>query len=198
MSIIHPHFRDYFDFAPTDLALWWYYNSELFLRCLTQPKYHKPAFGSHLSANMLIYPPKCNIKEDEMNGRKPKTTQPQPSSSNGVSVPLRWINIPLTPENINLLEGETADLEQLSFAFVSLGMHGLGLSIKFDNVRKSYNCSIYGSDSANHNQPCGVSGAAPVLRDALLVCLFRFNSCLQGSFDGQSNQNAAVQSRRFG
>jgi hypothetical protein len=198
MSVIHPHFQDFWDNSPVELALWWYYNSELFLRCLMETKYHKPAFGSTLSPNMLIYPPMCHIKDGKMNGRKSKQPVARFGDSDAQSLPLKWINIPLTAENITLLEGETADLEQLAFAFVSLGMLGLGLSIKYDSTRKSYNCSIYGSDISANNQPCGVSGAAPDLRDALLVSLFRFNSCLQGSFDGQSSKNSNVQSRRFG
>jgi hypothetical protein len=198
MSVIHPHFQDFWDNSPIELALWWYFNSELFLRCLTQPKYHKPLWGSNLSGNLIIYPPKCDIKEEKMNGRKPKQPVARFSDSNAQPSPLRWINIPLTDKDIALLEGETASLEQLAFAFVSLGMHGLGLSIKYDSTRKSYNCSIYGPDLAANMQPCGVSGAAPDLRDALLVSLFRFNSCLQGSFDGQSAKNPTVQSRRFG
>ncbi len=198
MSIIHPHFQDFWDNSPVELALWWYYNTELFLRCLTQSKYHKPLWGGTLSGNLIIYPPKCDIKEEKMNGRKPKQSVARFGDSDAQSSPLRWINIPLTDKDIALLEGETASLEQLAFAFVSLGMHGLGLSIKYDSARKSYNCSIYGPDMAANMQPCGVSGAGPDLRDALLVSLFRFNSCLQGSFDGQSSKNPTVQSRRFG
>jgi hypothetical protein len=198
MSVIHPHFSNFEDASPVQLALWWYYNSELFLRCLTQPKYHNPVWNSHLSGNLIIYPPLCNIKENKMNGRKPKQPVARFSDSDVKSSPLRWINIPLTDKDIDLLEQETASLEQLAFAFVSLGMRGLGLSIKYDSARKSYNCSIYGPDMAANMQSCGVSGAAPDLRDALLVSLFRFNSCLQGSFDGQSAKNPAVQPRRFG
>ncbi len=197
MSIIHPHFQFFADNAPPELALWWYYNSELFLRCLTLPKYHKPGWNSSLSGNLIIYPPKCDIKDGKMNGRKPKQPVDRFSNSDVKSVPLKWINITLTDQDIALLEGETADLEQLAFAYISLGMHGLGLSVKYDSARKSYNVSIYGSDMANNMQPCGVSGSASNLRDALLVSLFRFNTCLQGSFDGQSSKDSTVQSTRF-
>lgn len=198
MSIIHPHFQDYWDNSPVELALWWYYNSELFLRCLTQSKYHKPFGQNTVTGNLLIYPPKCNIKDGQMNGRKSKQPVARFSDSDGKPSTLQWINISLTDKDIAILESETGDLEQLAFAYISLGMLGLGLSVKYDSARKSYNVCIYGPDMAANMQSCGVSGAAPDLRDALLVSLYKFNSRLQGSFDGQSVKNAAIQPRRFG
>jgi len=197
MSVIHPHFQDFWDSSSIELALWWQHNSKLFLRCLTQPSFHAPVLFGSRSGNLLIYPPKCNIKEDKMNGRKSNQSVARASLSDAKPLPLKWINIPLTPEDIAILEKETADLEQLAFAYISLGVRGFGLSVKYDSARKSFNVSIYGSDMAADMQPCGISGAASDLRDALLVSLYRFNSCLQGSFDGQSAKNNAVQSKRF-
>jgi hypothetical protein len=135
--------------------------------------------------------------ENEMNGRKPKRSEPNVGNSDVKPAPIRWINIPLTSEDLALLERETANLEQLALAYIQLGVRGLGLSVKYDSTRKHYNVSIYGSDMAANNQPCGISGAASDLRDALLVSLFRFNSCLQGSFDGSSLTDTTVQSARF-
>lgn len=197
MSVVHPHFEYPEDCLTIEGAIWWRDHYDLFLRCLTLPKYHKPYFGSNLSSNLIIYPPECDRMENILNGRKPKPNGARLGSSDGKSLPLQWINIPLTDQDIATLESEKANLEQLALAYVQLGMHGLGLSIKFDSVGKSYVVSIYGPDSSNNMQPCGVSGRAPELRDALLVSLYRFNSCLQGSFDGRSNSSTAIQPRRF-
>jgi len=135
--------------------------------------------------------------ENKLNGRKPKRHGDSVGGSNDKSAPFRWINVQLTSEDINILEGETADLEQLAYAFIQLGVRGLGLSIKYDSARKSYAVSIYGSDSTANMQPCGISGSSPDLRDALLVSLYRFNHCLQGSFDGCTSKDAIVQPKRF-
>lgn len=132
-----------------------------------------------------------------MNGRKPRKPSDKSSGSNGQPLPFRWINVSLTAEDLDILEREEANLEQLSCAFIELGVRGFGLSIKYDSARKQYSVSIYGSDMANNNQPCGISGAAADLRDALLVSLFRFNTRLQGSFDGSAVENAAIQPSRF-
>lgn len=182
---------------PLEAAIWWRDNADLFLRCLTAAKYHRAGFNSHLSPNLIIYPPKCNIMENEMNGRKPSRNVAKPGNRNEQPLPFRWLNIALTSEDLNLLERETANLEQLALAFIQLGVLGLGLSIKYDNARKCYNVSIYGSDNANHMQPCGISGSSADLRDALLVSLYRFNSCLQGSFTGSTAEDSMVQPSRF-
>jgi len=197
MSVIHPHRTFPEDSLPLETALWWRDHSELFLRALLQPKYRGRSSFSNLSGNLLIYPPKCNRMENNVNGRKPKRSEPVAGNSNGKPAAFRWINVALTAEDIDLLERETANLEQLSLAFIELGVRGFGLSVKYDSARKSYSVSIYGSDMANHNQPCGISGAAADLRDALLVSLFRFNTRLQGSFDGSTTENAAIQPSRF-
>jgi len=197
MNVLHPHRTFPEDFLPLETALWWRDHSELFLRALTQPKYRSKSQFSSLSGNLLIYPPKCNRMENEMNGRKPKRSSPVAGNSNAKPSTFRWINVTLTAEDIDILERETANLEQLALAFIELGVRGFGLSIKYDSARKSYSVSIYGSDMANNNQPCGISGAAADLRDALLVSLFRFNTCLQGSFDDSTTENAAIQPSRF-
>jgi hypothetical protein len=132
-----------------------------------------------------------------VNGRKPTKPRARSGSSNGESLPFEWINVRLTDKDLDILEAETADLEQLALAYISLGVQRLGLSIKFDRVGESFVVSIYGFDLRNNNKPCGISGAAPDLRDALLVSLYRFNHCLQGSFDGRTDQNTTIQSRRF-
>lgn len=197
MSIIHPHFEFPSDQMPIELDLWWRDNAALFIRLLTSQKYHKPQFGSSQTGNLLIYPPKCNIKENILNGRKPKRHGSSVGSSDGKSTAFRWINIQLTSEDIDILEGEEASLEQLAYAFIGLGVRGLGLSVKYDSARKSYSVSIYGPDSTNNMQPCGISGAAPDLRDALLVSLYRFNNRLQGSFDGCASEDTNIQPKRF-
>lgn len=132
-----------------------------------------------------------------MNGRKPSRPRLGHGDGNDKSPTFQWINIALTSEDLDILEGEEADLEQLAFAFISLGMRGLGLSVKFDNAGKSYSVSIYGRDSRNNNKPCGISGAAADLRDAILVSLFRFNNRLQGSFDGCTTEDSIIQPKRF-
>jgi len=197
MSILHPHWQDPETFLPLETALWWRDHKELFLRALTQPKYRGKSQFSDLSGNLIIYPPKCNRMENEMNGRKPQRHGTGSSNGNGKSLPFKWINVTLTAEDIATLERETASLEQLALAYIELGVLGLGLSIKYDSVRKHFSVSIYGSDMANNNQPCGISGSATELRDALLVSLYRFNTCLQGSFDGSTTSDATVQSGRF-
>jgi hypothetical protein len=197
MSIIHP--QDFFpsDNYPVWFNVWWRDHSDLFLRSLWNVKYLKPAFGSSLSGNLLIYPKEPNRMESEMNGRKSNKHGAGLGNGDGKSLPFQWINVQLTPEDLNLLSAETVDIEQLAYSFIGLGMRGLGLSVKYDSTRKSYAVSIYGSDSANNDRPCGISGAASDLRDALLVSLFRFNSCLQGSFDGRTNTDTVFQSGRF-
>jgi len=198
MSIIHPHFTFPEDVLPVYVAMWWRDNSDLVLRTLTSPKYHKPLYGQEISGNLLIYPPENLYKGDNMNGRKPKRPSGRFGDSDDKPAPFQWINIALTSEDFDTLEREEASIEQLALAFVQLGVRGLGLAVKFNSARKSFIVSIYGSDSLNNNQPCGISGTAPDLRDALLVSLYRFNNRLQSSFDGQSGKDTVVQSRRFG
>lgn len=197
MSILHPHWEYPESFLPIETALWWRDHSDLFFQVVMSPRYHKAVFGSELSGNLLIYPPKCDIKEDILNGRKLKRSGTGPDSSDGKSLPFQWVNVALADQDFDILERETANIEQLALAYLNLGVQRLGLAVKFDNARKSYTVSVYGSDSRNNMQPCGVSGSAPDLRDALLVLLYKFNNRLQGSFDGSTSQNTAVQSRRF-
>ena len=197
MSVLHPHFGFPEDCLPIEAAIWWRDNYDLFLRCLTSKKYAKPLYGTTVSGNLLIYPPKCDIKESILNGRKSTKSGSRSGAGAGVSTAFQWVNVSLTAEDLDTLAGETADLEQLSLAFVAVGAVGFGLSVKFDSAGKSYTCCIYGPDNANDGRPCGISGRSPDLRDALLVLLFKFNNRLQGSFDGVSNQDAIVQSRRF-
>lgn len=197
MSIIHPHRTFPEDCLPLEAAIWWRDNSALFLRCLVQPKFHKNRFGSTNTGNLLIYPPLCYRKEDILNGRKPKRSGGGLGSSDVKSATFQWINVPLTDQDLDILEREKASLEQLALAYISLGVQRLGLAVKYDSARKSYTVSIYGCDIRNDNKPCGISGAAADLRDALLVSLYRFNNCLQGSFDGQTNSDTAIQPRRF-
>jgi len=197
MSILHPQYEFPSDYVPIETNIWWRDHSDLFLRCLTQGKYLKPRFNSPSTGNLLIYPPKTNRMENEMNGRKPKRHEPSVGNRDAKSTAFRWINISLTSEDLDILEQETASLEQLAYAFIQLGVFGLGLSVKFDSARKSYTVSIYGSDISNNMQPCGISGSATELRDALLVSLYRFNHGLQGSFDGCTNKDATVQPNRF-
>ena len=197
MSFYHPHFSFPEDVLPVETAIWWRDNYELFIACLTLPKYRGSMRYSNLSGNLLIYPPKCDIKENMMNGRKPRKPSVGLGDSNAQPVPFRWINIQLTPEDLNTLAEEEADLEQLALAFIELGVRGLGLSVKFDSVRKSYNVSIYGPDTLNNGQPCGISGSAADLRDALLVSLYKFNYGLSSSFDGSSTAHTVLQSERF-
>lgn len=197
MSVIHPHRQFPEDVLPLEAAIWWRDNADLFLRCLTSPKYHHPLIGKDITGNLLIYPPECNRNGDNMNGRKPRGHGGGLGNSDDKPVKFKWVNIPLTSEDIDLLEQETADLQQLALAFIQLGVRGFGLSVKYDSGRKSYACSIYGPDSLNNMQPCGISGTATDLRDALLVSVFRFNNCLQGSFDGCAAPDAVVQPSRF-
>ncbi len=197
MSIIHPHRTFPSDLVPIEVNMWWAQNADLFLRCLTQVKYHRSTFYSEASGNLLIYPPKCNIKENEMNGRKPSRHGSGTSNSNGKPSSFQWINIPLTSEDLDTLEREEASIELLAYDFIQLGVRGFGLSVKYDNARKSYSVSIYGSDSTNNNKPCGISGSSAELRDALLVSLYRFNIGLQGSFDDSTTSNTILQSGRF-
>jgi len=197
MKSFHPHREFPEDCLPLEAAIWWRDNANLFLRCLTQPKYRRFYADSRLSGNLIIYPPKCYMNGENMNGRKPKRNGT--GNSVGINKPstFQWINVTLTDQDLDILEREKADLEQLALAFISLGVQQLGLSVKYDRVGESYSVSIYGSDMANDGKPCGISGASSELRDALLVALYRFNNCLQGSFDGRTNSNPTIQSRRF-
>lgn len=197
MSVLHPHFSFPEDCLPIEAAVWWRDNSDLFLRCLTSVKYRRPVYGTSSSGNLLIYPPKCDIKEEILNGRKPKQSGGGLGTGNNKSAAFQWINVSLTAEDVDTLSKEQADLEQLSLAYIAVGGLGFGLSVKYDSAGKSYTVCIYGPDMANDGRPCGVSGRSSDLRDAILVCLFKFNNRLQGSFDGVSNQDATVQSRRF-
>jgi hypothetical protein len=197
MSIFHPHRAYPEDILPIPLALWWRDASEVVLRVLLSPKYRGGQYESNMSGNLLIQPPKNLIMENEMNGRKSKPNGTKPSSSNGQSAAFRWINVALTTEDIDILERQAINLEQLALHLIQLVGSGYGVSVKYDNARKSYNVSIYGSDNRNGGQPCGISGSATDLRDALLVSLFRFSDKLQGSFDGCANPDSDVQPARF-
>ncbi len=197
MSIIPPTFNLACDFLPPEAAIWWLKNSDLFLRILKQGKNGRRPFVGNLSHNLLIYPPKCDIMENKMNGRRTKQPKPRFDDSNGKSLPFKWVNVPLTAEDIGILERETANLEQLALAYLNVGVLGFGLSCKYDFSRKSFVCCIYRPNMGNDVQPCGVSGAAADLRDALLVLLYKFNNCLGGSFDNATFENDPIQPRRF-
>src|ERR1041384_5489934 len=166
MSVIHPQFEFPSDYVPIETNIWWRDHYDLFLRCLTSGKYLKPRFNSAQSGNLLIYPPKGDIKENILNGRKPKQHGARVGNGDGKPSSFRWINIALTSEDLAVLEQETANLEQLSYAFIQLGVFGFGLSVNYDSPRKSYTVSIYGSDSTNNMQPCGISVASTDPRDA--------------------------------
>ena len=197
MSIFPRHKTDYFEFMPPGLAYWYYLNSRLILAGLRSKNKVNQIAEGWVTPNLLIYPPESLIKERKMNGRKPTGNGSKPSSGNGKSLPIRWVNHTLTAEDINALEGETANLELLSSHLIQLVGSGLGVSVKYDHIRKSYNCCIYGSDNRNDGQSCGISGFSPDLRDAVLLSLYKFNNCLQGSFDGCSSETAIIQSSRF-
>jgi hypothetical protein len=197
MSIISPTFNLPCDFLPPEAALWWLSNSELFLRLLKAGKNGKRPFTGDLSHNLLIYPPNYHIMENEMNGRKSTEPKPRLVKRDGVALPFQWVNITLTPEDVGILESEKASLEQLALAFISVGMLGFGLSCKYDFARKSFVCCIYRPYDGNDVQPCGVSGSATDLRDALLVLLYKFNNRMGGGFDNATLENNPVQSKRF-
>lgn len=197
MSIFHPHFRDPIDFMPADVLVWWSANAKECVRLLTHPAYRHAAANSKLSENLFIYVPKHLIMENEMNGRKSKTNGTKLESSSSEPVSFRWINVTLSDQDLDILERETASLELVASSLVQLVVRGLGISVKYDPVGKSYSCSIYGRDTRNNMQPCGISGRASDVRDAILVSLYRFETGLQGSFDGQSDQGNVLQSKRF-
>ena len=197
MSFLHPHRVFPEEFLDSDTAVWWRDNAAMFFRVLTQEKYRRFYLDGNLSNNLLIYPPGFVQMESKMNGRKPKRPSVGSGSVDDKSVAFKWVNIPLTDQDLDILEQETADLEQLALAFISLGMQRLGLSVKYDRVRESYSVSIYGRDMGNAEKPCGVSGTAADLRDALCVSLYRFNTCLQGSFDGSTVEGTTFQPKRF-
>lgn len=197
MSVLHPHHTDYMDYGSLDLRLWWHSNESLFVSILQSGKKYKPSLYSDKTGNLLIYPAYFALMEETMNGRKSKSVGTKPQNSDGQSAAIRWVNHTLTSEDIDQLEQETASLEQLSYALIELGERGLGISVKYDLARKSFSVSIYGSDTTNNMRPCGVSGQSSELRDAILVSLFKFNNCLQGSFDGCADPDTVVQPIRF-
>ena len=197
MSVLYHHFEEYQEFLPLDAALWFRETKDLVVSMLRSTKFKRGIFGTSLSGQLLIYPPENIRMENILNGRKPKRDGSQPSNGNGKPSTFRWVNIPLTSQDELILEQETADIELLSSSLIQLVVRGFGVSVKYDNARKSYNCSIYGCDLRNNMQPCGISGSASDVRDAILVSLYRFNTCLQGSFDGSTLEDTTFQPKRF-
>jgi len=199
MSFFHVHFSYVEDNMNPELAAWWLTAHVVILRVLTSPKYRRPVWGTTLSGNLLIQPPKNLIMETHMNGRKPKSS----SSRNG-SIPvqpasLEWINSPLTPEDYDLLEHDSASLEYLSGVLIGLVGRCYGVSVKFDSERRRYNCTIYRSPSDGNRRHLGLSGFAPDLRDSILVTLYRFNVKCGGELTDSLVENSSNQSvRRFG
>ena len=187
------------DFFTIELMLWWIKAAPVAMDMLLNPKYRRATFGSTLSGNLLIYPLKNLIMETDMNGRKSKDNGAKHSLPANKSLPFGWVNCPLTSEDYDYLEQQTASLELLTSNLIQLVVRGFGVSVKYDHARKSFNVCIYRPDIGDGRQPLGLSGHSTDVRDAILVTLYRFDHKLGGEFpdrimEGTSNQP----SRRFG
>lgn len=191
-----PYAEDHIPYAVID---WWISAKSTILHVLEAPRYRRPAFNSHLSGNLLIYPPESLYKENILNGRKPKSSaggnggKPQQSST------LVWVNAPLTAEDYIALERETHGIEYLSAVLIGLVCRGYGISVKYDTERKRYNCTIYRPPSDLNRRHMGLSGFAPDLRDAVLVTLYRFEFKCGGELtDDLVGDSHNQPERRFG
>lgn len=199
MPFLSPHFPYPEDHVPTCLLSWWVTARPVILRVLESKRYRRPAWNSHLSGNLLIYPPEYLYKEPILNGRKSKGR----TIGNGVvpsqSTPLEWVNAPLTSEDYLALEQSTYGLEYLAGCLVGLVSRGYGVSVKYDSQRKRCNCTIYRPPSDTNRRHLGLSGFASDVRDAVLVTLYRFEHKCGGELsDGLVGDAHNQSQRRFG
>lgn len=95
---------------------------------------------------------------------------------------LKWINIPLTDEDIDELSGSQSTVEFLAASLCSLATDGYGFSIKPVDSGKSLCCTINRPDLFGDGIAYGMSSFAGELRDVLLVALYKFDVKLEGDF----------------
>jgi hypothetical protein len=178
---------------------WWVKALPVVIHLLTAVRYRRPVYNSHLSGNLLVYPPKDLLKEYILNGRKPKGSTTGNGDKPSQSPPLEWINAPLTAEDYIALERDASGLEYLSGLLIGLVCRGYGVSVKYDSERRRYNCTIYRPPSDSNRRHMGLSGFAPDVRDAILVTLYRFELKCRGELtDDLVSDSRNKPERRFG
>ena len=109
----------------------------------------------------------------------------------------KWLNVRLEPKDIEELERSDSTLEFLAASLCGLASDGYGFSIKPTDQGKSYCVTIHRPDSDDSGVTYGMSSFGGELRDALLVALYKFDVCLEGSFDdiGQFLETSKPQQR---
>lgn len=199
MPVSSLHYDHFSNFMSGELALWFYTAWPTILRVLTDRKYRKKSFWSDSSLNLLLYPPEHLIKENILNGRKPKNQSGTNRVKSDQPPPLEWLDGSLTLEDIDFLEHDATSVEHLASVLISLVSDGYGVSVKFDTVRERYNCTIYRPPTGKQRRHLGLSGNSPTVRDAVAVTLYRFEHKFGGVIDDASLDDAhAQQKRRFG
>ena len=198
-----PTFLKHFDtpetFMSAELAIWWYYARDTAILLLTARKYRRKSYYSNKTDNLLLYPPEHLIKENIVNGRKPKDQPRFNGSKSAQSSTIEWLDGLLTAEDIDILERDTTSIEYLAGKLISLVSDGYGCAVKYDLERERYNCTIYRPPNGKQRKHLGLSGNSPDLRDAILVTLYRFDSKFGGVIDDSSpDASSAKQKRRFG
>jgi hypothetical protein len=199
MSAFHPHYDCPTEILDVGAWSWWFKYRTHVLDCLSHAKNPQTRHLSSRSGNVFFYPSEQYIKENILNGRKPKGNDAKHSVPTGQSGTVRWLNFTLTSEDYSALEQSTADIELLACNLIQLVVRGIRVSVKYDSARKSYNVCLIRPSDRDDGGLYGLSAYAPDLRDALLSALYKFDVLLRGDF-----ANAAVEDtfdeprRRFG
>jgi hypothetical protein len=196
MSVLPFPTHEPVDFFTPELMIWWTEAWPIARDLLLKPQYRRKTSYSDQSGNLLIYPPDFYIKENKVNGRKPKGDGTKSGVSDKQHLPFRWINSPLTSEDYDYLEQQATSLELLASHLIQLVLRGFGVSVKYDYTRKSYNVCIYRPDNSDGRQPLGLSGHSSDLRDAILVTLYRFSIKLGGEFPDRVDEDTSDKPRR--
>lgn len=95
---------------------------------------------------------------------------------------LKWINIPLSDEDVDVLSRSESSVEFLAASLCALAVDGYGFSVKPVDSGKSLCCTINRPDLFGDGVAYGMSSFAGELRDVLLVALYKFDVKLEGDF----------------
>lgn len=105
------------------------------------------------------------------------------SGSTGSGTEWKWVNIRLQPEDITALEQSISTFEFLAASLCALGDDGIGFTLKPEDNGKSFRVTLNRSYSGDPSITYGLSSFAGNIHDALLTALYKFDVCLEGSFD---------------
>lgn len=193
-DLFHDPFPE--DFLSPALAIWFYATWPVFLLMFQRTRYRVPVYGTHLSGNLFVYPPKSMLNGEKMDDNKSKRNGSRNRGKSEQSSSFQWVNVPLTDEDYDQLERVTSDLPTLGAMLVGLVSGGYGVTVKYDSERKRFNCTVYRSSGDDNSRSLGLSSHAPDLRDAIAVTLYKFEVKCGGELKPDSVDDSSDKRRQ--